>query len=366
MTHLSFFPRSTILDDPDNSINHKLILVHPKDCEEILATRNSNNRGLRRMAVIKYAEDMKSGRYREGTHQGIAFDIFGKLIDGQHRLNAIAEHNKPIALRVWINRDPEDYSVIDSGLARIAADGLKHLNCKNATTTAAGIKHIMCYKSHPNRVWTNYPVPSHSKIGEFYQQEQQLLDRIAKMVVEASYRYKFINRTGLFVLCYSAIESGWSEMDVSAFCSNLSSGAGLSEDSPVLAYRAFLTNHKRVAENLQQYSVACLFKLWNYTQNQTPLKLFKAPPFPPEKPMPVLDLPRSKNSQKLSTSLRYDILARDQYTCQDCGAKASDGARLEVDHKVPRSKGGSNDASNLVTLCSDCNHGKSDKTIPDF
>jgi hypothetical protein len=156
MTHLSFFPRSTILDDPDNSINHKLILVHPKDCEEILATRNSNNRGLRRMAVIKYAEDMKSGRYREGTHQGIAFDIFGKLIDGQHRLNAIAEHNKPIALRVWINRDPEDYSVIDSGLARIAADGLKHLNCKHATTTAAGIKHIMCYKNHPNRVWTNY------------------------------------------------------------------------------------------------------------------------------------------------------------------------------------------------------------------
>jgi hypothetical protein len=366
MTHLTLFPRSAILDDPDNSVNHKLILAHPKDCEEILATKNHNNRSLRRNAVTKYAEDMKTGRYRERTHQGIAFDINNNLIDGQHRLTAISRQNKSIAIRVWVNRDPEDYSVIDSGLARIAADSLKHIGCKNFTSIATGIKHIMLYRQHPNRVWTNYSVPSHTEICDFYEQNKEVLERIAKMVSEANYRYKFINRTGLFVLCYFALEAGFKEMEVNAFCHNLSSGADLATDSPILAYRAFLANQKKITENLQQYSVACLFKVWNYVQTKQSLKLFKVPSMPPTSAMPALDLPKTRNEQKISTSLRHTILSRDNFTCQDCGAKASNGAQLEVDHHIPRSKGGSNDESNLVTLCRDCNHGKSDTLIPDF
>ena len=186
------------------------------------------------------------------------------------------------------------------------------------------------------------------------------------MVSEANYRYKFINSTGLFVICYFALEAGFKEMEVNAFCHNLSSGADLATDSPILAYRAFLANQKKITENLQQYSVACLFKVWNYVQTKQSLKLFKVPSMPPTSAMPVLDLPKTRNEQKISTSLRHTILSRDNFTCQDCGAKASNGAQLEVDHHIPRSNGGSNDESNLVTLCRDCNHGKSDTLIPDF
>jgi len=62
-------------------------------------------------------------------------------------------------------------------------------------------------------------------------------------------------------------------------------------------------------------------------------------------------------------SLRYDILKRDGYKCQICGRDASDGMKLEVDHKIPRAKGGSNEPDNLWALCFDCNHGKSDKDL---
>lgn len=58
--------------------------------------------------------------------------------------------------------------------------------------------------------------------------------------------------------------------------------------------------------------------------------------------------------------VRFLVLRRDGYRCQLCGAKASDGARLEVDHRHPRSKGGSDDLSNLWVLCWECNQGKSD------
>ena len=63
----------------------------------------------------------------------------------------------------------------------------------------------------------------------------------------------------------------------------------------------------------------------------------------------------------MSDSLRYDILKRDNYRCKICGAAASDGARLEVDHIIPISKGGKTTKNNLQTLCDRCNRGKSDK-----
>lgn len=68
--------------------------------------------------------------------------------------------------------------------------------------------------------------------------------------------------------------------------------------------------------------------------------------------------------QKMTSSLRYDILRRDGFRCTICGRSASEGARLEVDHILPVSKGGRTEPSNLRTLCMDCNRGKSDKYDP--
>ena len=64
---------------------------------------------------------------------------------------------------------------------------------------------------------------------------------------------------------------------------------------------------------------------------------------------------------KLSDSLRYDVLRRDGFKCQICGATAQEGAKLHVDHIIPVSKGGKTELSNLRTLCDRCNLGKSHK-----
>jgi 5-methylcytosine-specific restriction endonuclease McrA len=56
--------------------------------------------------------------------------------------------------------------------------------------------------------------------------------------------------------------------------------------------------------------------------------------------------------------MRFNILKRDAYKCQICGKTAQDGARLEIDHKHPKSKGGLDTEDNLWTLCFECNRGK--------
>lgn len=64
---------------------------------------------------------------------------------------------------------------------------------------------------------------------------------------------------------------------------------------------------------------------------------------------------------KMTAGLRYDVMQRDGFRCVICGATAKDGAKLQVDHITPVSKGGKTVMSNLQTLCDRCNYGKRDK-----
>lgn len=66
---------------------------------------------------------------------------------------------------------------------------------------------------------------------------------------------------------------------------------------------------------------------------------------------------------RLNLSLRMKILARDGYKCVYCGATPA-RAHLQVDHVVPRSRGGSDHSTNLVTSCFDCNNGKRADDLP--
>lgn len=62
----------------------------------------------------------------------------------------------------------------------------------------------------------------------------------------------------------------------------------------------------------------------------------------------------------LSKKKRFQVLERDKYTCQYCGATIDDGVKLEIDHIIPVSKGGKDGLCNLTTACFDCNRGKRD------
>ena len=49
-------------------------------------------------------------------------------------------------------------------------------------------------------------------------------------------------------------------------------------------------------------------------------------------------------------SLRQQVLRRDGWRCQSCGAMTN----LEVHHQEFRSQSGADSEENLITLCSDC------------
>jgi 5-methylcytosine-specific restriction endonuclease McrA len=60
--------------------------------------------------------------------------------------------------------------------------------------------------------------------------------------------------------------------------------------------------------------------------------------------------PRLRLAPKLYEELRQQVLRRDGWRCQSCGALSN----LEVHHRKLRSRSGDNAEQNLITLCNAC------------
>lgn len=67
----------------------------------------------------------------------------------------------------------------------------------------------------------------------------------------------------------------------------------------------------------------------------------------------------ARRSEQVSKRKRFEVLKRDNFTCQYCGASAPN-VELQVDHIHPVAKGGRSRYANLITACRHCNIGKSD------
>lgn len=111
-------------------LKQEVVSVTAEIADKWLAT-NSHNRNLSKSRIDTYATDMLADKWHL-THQGIAFDSKGVLMDGQHRLEAVklaqevAGKEKIIAISMlvtWgVNR--EAMAAIDGMLVRKVGDQL--------------------------------------------------------------------------------------------------------------------------------------------------------------------------------------------------------------------------------------------------
>lgn len=115
-------------------LSAKVIAVTPEMAEKWLTRNHPSNRPIQWRVVEAYANDMRSGNWRL-THQSIAFDAQGYLIDGQHRLKAIAQSACVVTLLVVENQigtfhDPID-RVRPRSIATILGIGQREAACAN-------------------------------------------------------------------------------------------------------------------------------------------------------------------------------------------------------------------------------------------
>ena len=66
--------------------------------------------------------------------------------------------------------------------------------------------------------------------------------------------------------------------------------------------------------------------------------------------------------EPLSGDVRWKIFKRDGYACVRCGSDSD----LTIDHITPRSRGGSDEESNLQTMCRSCNSAKGARPLEEM
>jgi ATP adenylyltransferase len=74
---------------------------------------------------------------------------------------------------------------------------------------------------------------------------------------------------------------------------------------------------------------------------------------------------RKRNHRPIPGSVRYEVLKRAKFHCELCGICAEERA-LEVDHILPKSRGGKDDLTNYQALCYSCNAAKRNTDDTDF
>lgn len=144
VAHVNLFMRKGLLIE---------VRVITPDLARQMLTANIDNRPLNKSRVRRLANEMSAGRFVL-THQGIAFDETGRLVDGQHRLHAIIEAGRSIQMLVTLGLPPSAlddehgavhaFEVIDQSGTRSAADilSIDDPSMKN-TTRHVGVARAM-------------------------------------------------------------------------------------------------------------------------------------------------------------------------------------------------------------------------------
>lgn len=191
------------------------------------------NRKPTQKEMQKWCDDMVAGRWRL-THQGIAFDEDGWLIDGQHRLKALimADAKKPgVTIFVMVSGGFERtkaFEVIDIGRRRSLADLLSTHGYQNGKLMQTAAKLHFCYHNVPYEnihTWSR-AVPNWNGITmPQWIKDHPTIITATEFVADMK-SLRTIGNSAAFVAGYSLCAEIRPDINIDAFMHAIADGAG--------------------------------------------------------------------------------------------------------------------------------------------
>ncbi len=245
--------------------------VTPEMASDWLTSRRwPHNRRISKAIVAKYLKDMREGRWKT-TRQGVIFDTEGYLIDGQHRLRALAnlpaeeaeEHYGHPWIDLWIYPDePTDtFDAYDQNFRRIASHLIDE---PNAVSLASGARFLTAVADLDPWSFPRYGRLTTSEILAT-KRDWPELSRYVTEIMTVHTRTGIPIPPHLAVICQAARSEYGTPERIASWFEGLRVGADMAANDPRLKLRdRFMNDHRGLGSTqFRPLVYSMITKAWN-------------------------------------------------------------------------------------------------------
>lgn len=237
-----------------------VVQTTPELASKILA-KNTKNRPISRASVSKYIAEMENGNWLF-TGDPIRIHLNGRLLDGQHRLTAISEAGITFPILMVFGLEDEEQFAMDQGRKRSAGDQLGIAGYDHGALLASTIKWVILYDNDALFV-ENMRQLAMTTVPEIhrYAQEHPGVGELVGLISKEAYK-SYLPPS--LVCAAAVIFARINPEEALDFVSKLGSGAGIREDSGILALRNRAINNRanKRREN-DRDMLGLLIRVWN-------------------------------------------------------------------------------------------------------
>lgn len=267
------FAPTLAIRQPSLSLQARVETITPEKASEMLA-HNIGNRPMRRDYVAELVALILRGEFAlNGEAIKLAHD--GTVLDGQHRLAAIARAGIPVQVLVVRGVDKSAFITIDRGRPRTNADVLGCDGYKNATKLAATVSLVWRYMR--GEVHRSFK-PTAAQMLEVMSQFPHITESVDfTMVLYRKQDAPVIAVPSVVAAIHAIVVQGGTARDaVEEFFARVVDGVGLSAESPVLRLRSRLLSVRTGSWKLKRNAeFAITIKAWNAYALGESLKVLK-------------------------------------------------------------------------------------------
>lgn len=258
-----------------HNINVSIETISPIQASKMLEEINVANRKISTARVLQYKTDMQTGDWKFNGDV-IRIDENGVLIDGQHRLTAVAQSGIPFEFLVVRGIQSKDKHTIDSGKSRTGGDALAiqaNVAFCDSHIINGAIHAFERYKKNGYGESSGSAKLTNSQVLESYSKHRELIDKaFSIMKSDIPMTNLLVKKVDLLFLYMTFIELD--ESDAKAFMTKVFTGVGIVEaKSTEKVLRDMLLDSKaNVNKRSNKILVNSIFKSWNSLRNGRPIR----------------------------------------------------------------------------------------------